>query len=247
MPVVLPRSEEEKTPPSAESVEVITESISHVMAAEDQNTVSEGQANNEDDEDGAVLGSSLLSSSRGDTSRNYEIYNRMEGCSSDEETQTDNDDDNNESEVEDLPQHLYAALNDDQFEFGEFTAAVSCTAEDISVTCSENEWQGSVNGSSVDYNNSVVDITLIGDSASFYPTFEASQNIPEVQLDSNSVTTSAATVTVAVDPRELSTGESEHSPSLPYVSIPPLSAGTIHFLCPVEVIQLFFLYTFHAL
>lgn len=66
---------------------------------------------------------SLLSSSNSETVRKYEAYNRMDGCSSDEDTKTDNDE-SNDDDI-DISENQYTAVNDDAYEFGEFTAA--CT------------------------------------------------------------------------------------------------------------------------
>jgi hypothetical protein len=77
---------------------------------------------NEDD-----FKSLLSSSSNSETIRNYEAYNRMDGCSSDEDTKTDNDESNDDDL--DMSENQYTVVNDDAFEFGDFTAA--CT-ENIS-------------------------------------------------------------------------------------------------------------------
>jgi hypothetical protein len=81
---------------------------------------------------------SLLSfSSNSETVRNYEAYNRMDGCSSDEDTKTDNDESNDDDL--DMSENQYAAVNDDVFEFGDFTAA-----------CTENFSHDNIDGDDVE-------------------------------------------------------------------------------------------------
>lgn len=71
-----------------------------------------------------MVESLLGSSSDGNAARNYDSYERMEGCSSDEENQTDNDDDNSVEKEEDATmEHHYTELQNDIPDFGDFTAA----------------------------------------------------------------------------------------------------------------------------
>ena len=162
-------------------------------------------------------GTSLLSSSNSESLRNYEIYNRMEGCSSDEETQTDHDYDDEENGAEELPEHMYAALNDSTFEFGEFMTA---NIEDIPNNDDEKEWQEAVTGVSLDQILSDVPNASSENSGifSFSPNFE------DDSLSSGNIPGNFGNA--PVDQRELSAGETQHLPTASYVSIPPLSAGT---------------------
>ena len=206
--------------------EISSELINETNADGDEGVASFEYAGEIADDDSDTIGASLISSSHGNSVRNYEVYNRMEGCSSDEETQTDNDDNNNDSEVEGLPDHHYAVLNDDMFEFGEFTAAVSCSAEDIQDNTDENEWQESVTGLSLNF----VAPAVQGDGGMGPPLF--SSNFDEITVRDGEEPAGMSTVLppVAVDERELSTGESRCSPAIAYVSIPPLSAGKLNFI-----------------
>jgi hypothetical protein len=77
----------------------------------------------------------ISSSSNSKTVRNYEAYDRMDGCSSDEDTKTDNDESNDDDL--DTTENQYAAVNDDAFEFGDFTAA--CTENISHDSVDENE------------------------------------------------------------------------------------------------------------
>ena len=178
------------------------------------------------DDENDTLERSLISSSHGNSVRNYEQYNRMEGCSSDEETQTDNDDNNNDSEVEGLPEHHYAVLNDDMFVFGEFAAASSCSAEDIPDNTDENEWQESVTGLSLNFIAPAVQGDGVTESPLFTPNFDQIIN----GFVEDPAVMSPVLPPVTVDERELSTGESGRSPTIAYVSIPPLTAGTFDFV-----------------
>jgi hypothetical protein len=151
-----------------------------------------------DDSGGVSL---LGSSSQSGAVRNYEIYNRMDGCSSDEETQTDNDDSNSiEDGAEILPEHRYVVLHDEMFEFGEFTSA------DISNDVSSNgsaESKESLNGVPI---------------------------VPHIREYKNNDQLGANSVEV-IDPVSSESGSAAAAvfpPPVveePYVSIPPLSAG----------------------
>ena len=203
------------------ALEMSSQTSSEINADADDEIATTEHAETVSESDNAALGTSLISSSRGTSVRNYEIYNRMEGCSSDEETQTDNDDDNNESEVEELPHHHYAVLNDDMFEFGEFTTASQYSVEDIADSNYENEWQESVTGLSVD--NITPAALGRGDSnlPAFSPNFDKAFEPEEMQP----VDTGAVSTPEVVDQRGFSTGELGHTTPVAYVSIPPLSAG----------------------
>ena len=109
----------------------------------------DGSLDNPSDDEENHVESLLGAADQGDTRRNYDVYNRMEGCSSDEETQTDNDDDNSiENEAEIITEHHYAVLNDDP-EFGDFTGADNYTVENLSNKDDENDWAQPVTGASL--------------------------------------------------------------------------------------------------
>jgi hypothetical protein len=148
-------------------------------------------------------GMSLLgSSSQSGAVRNYEIYNRMDGCSSDEETQTDNDDGNSiEDGTEILPEHHYVVLNDEMFEFGEFTSA------DISNDLSSNGCAESKD--SVPHVQEYKNNDLLGANSV--------EVLDSVSSEGGSAAAAAVAVAAAVCPPP--------AVEAPYVSIPPLSAG----------------------
>jgi hypothetical protein len=154
-------------------------------------------------------GMSLLgSSSQSGAVRNYEIYNRMDGCSSDEETQTDNDDGNSiEDGTEILPEHHYVVLNDEMFEFGEFTSA------DISNDLSSNgcaESKDSLNGApTVPHVQEYKNNDQLGASSV--------EELNSASSERGSAAAAAAAAAAAVCPPP--------AVEAPYVSIPPLSAG----------------------
>lgn len=126
--LTLPISDEEVTPVVDEPTITSAESHTEVHAAVSSTAVNNARSATDEiaevtipDDSGVNL---LGSSSQSGAVRNYEIYNRMDGCSSDEETQTDNDDGNSlDDGTEILPEHHYVVLHDEMFEFGEFTSA----------------------------------------------------------------------------------------------------------------------------
>ena len=202
--ITLSTSNEEVTPVVDEPTTISPESIVEVSATEALTEVNEPvNAVNEiveltipDDFGVSLLGSS----SQSGAVRNYEIYNRMDGCSSDEETQTDNDDGNSiEDDTEILPEHHYVVLNDEMFEFGEFTSA------DISNDISNNgrtESQESLSGALV---------------------------IPHVR-ESNSKDKLDDNFVEANNSGSNESGSDVRPPpavEAAYVSIPPLSAGNV--------------------
>lgn len=144
-------------------------------------------------------GSSLLgSSSHSGAVRNYEVYNRMDGCSSDEETQTDNDDSNSiEDDTENLHEHHYAALHDEMFEFGEFTSA---------------EISGEV---SSDGRTELQESTTV---ASIVP------RAPEAANEDHNIGSSFQVIDSGTN--QCDSTVSPSPVEVAYVSIPPLSAGT---------------------
>lgn len=210
--ITLSTSDEEITPVVDEPTIISPESIIEVSAAEALTEVNEpANAVNEivelaipDDFGVSLLGSS----SQSGAVRNYEIYNRMDGCSSDEETQTDNDDCNSiEDGTEILPEHHYVVLNDEMFEFGEFTSAD--ISNDIS-TNGRTESQESLSGALVD---------------------------PHVR-ESNNKDKSDDNFVEANDSGSNESGSDVRPPpavEAAYVSIPPLSAGNVtHTLCQLS-------------
>ena len=222
MPASLPKTESGAVTAPELSPEFINEA--NIDGNEEVTSVVHDQEIIDDGND--AVGTSLMSSSHGNSVRNYEQYNRMEGCSSDEETQTDNDDNNNDSEVEGLPEHHYAVLNDDMFEFGEFAAASSCSAEDIPDNTDENEWQKSVTGLSLNF----IAPAVRGDGVAESPLFAPNFDLVIYRDVEDPAIMSPVLPPVTVDERELSTGESGRSPAIAYVSIPPLSAGNFNFV-----------------
>ena len=222
MPASLPKTESGAVTAPELSPEFINEA--NIDGNEEVTSVVHDQEIIDDGND--AVGTSLMSSSHGNSVRNYEQYNRMEGCSSDEETQTDNDDNNNDSEVEGLPEHHYAVLNDDMFEFGEFAAASSCSAEDIPDNTDENEWQKSVTGLSLNF----IAPAVRGDGVAESPLFAPNFDLVIYRDVEDPAIMSPVLPPVTVDERELSTGESGRSPTIAYVSIPPLTAGTFDFV-----------------
>ena len=170
------------------------------------------------DEEENFVESLLGTADQGDTRKNYDVYNRMEGCSSDEETQTDNDDDNSiEDEAEIMTEHHYAVLNDD-LEFGDFTGADNYTVENLCHEDDENDWAEPVTGASVGLasgaNNANAPIEMM---SGFNATF----------ADQASSLPSDADTDVATQPQQsLNEDGSEAATPIPkFVSIQPLTAG----------------------
>ena len=167
--------------------------------------------NSFDDEENHVE-SLLGAADQGDTRRNYDVYSRMEGCSSDEETQTDNDDDNSiENEAEIITEYHYAVLNDDP-EFGDFTGADNYTVENLSNKDDENDWAQPVTGASLSltHNQSAAGNISCETTSGFTATFidQASSLVSEADTVSQN-----------------QNGSEALTPIPKFVSIQPLSAG----------------------
>lgn len=171
------------------------------------------------DEEENYVESLLGTADQGDIRRNYEVYNRMEGCSSDEETQTDNDDDNSiEDEVEVIAEHHYAVLNDD-VEFGDFTGAENYTVENLCHEDDENDWAEPVTGASVGLTNG-------GNNADNAPR-ETMSAFTATFVDQASPLPSDADTDRATQPQQpLNEDRSgTPTPTPKFVSIQPLTAG----------------------
>lgn len=155
-----------------------------------------------------LVESLLGSSSDGNITRNYDSYNRMEGCSSDEETQTDNDDDNSIEKNTDADiEHHYTELQNDISDFGEFTAAPLNTLENTPNNYDERQ---------VNMNH-----TILGPSMEFDHTFEGTG----VECDKTLGNLDHHTDTCAMQIPWIGIKSGHIDESQPYVSIPPLTAG----------------------
>lgn len=171
------------------------------------------------DEEENYVESLLGTADQGDIRRNYEVYNMMEGCSSDEETQTDNDDDNSiEDEAEVITEHHYTVLNDD-LEFGDFTGAENYTVENLCHDDDENDWAEPVNGASAGLTN--------GDNNANNAPSETTAAFTATFVDQASSSPSDADTDRATQPQQsLNEDGSETPTSTPkFVSIQPLTAG----------------------
>jgi hypothetical protein len=171
------------------------------------------------DEEENYVESLLGTADQGDTRRNYEVYNRMEGCSSDEETQTDNDDDNSfEDEAEVITEHHYAVLNDD-LEFGDFTGADNYTVENLCHEDDENDWAEPVTGASVGLAH--VDNTANNAPSETPPGFTATfaDQASSLPSDADTDGTSQPQQSLNED------GSESPTPTPKFVSIQPLTAG----------------------
>lgn len=197
---------------------VVKRELSHVIIepvpvdSHPSSTAVGGSLHNPSDDEENHVESLLGAADEGDTRRNYDVYNRMEGCSSDEETQTDNDDDNSiENEAEIITEHHYAVLNDDP-EFGDFTGADNYTVENLSNKDDENDWAQPVTGAS---------LSLTHDqSAAGNISCETTSGFTATFIDqASSLVSEADTVS------QNQNGSEAPAPIPKFVSIQPLSAG----------------------
>ena len=176
----------------------------------------ENPANIQPDDVENHVESLLGTADQGDTRRNYDVYNRMEGCSSDEETQTDNDDDNSiENEAETITEHHYAVLNDDP-EFGDFTGADNYTVENLCHEDDDNDWAQPVTGASVSLSKKGNEASSISsDKPGFTATFFDQASSVSLDADTDGATQQSLNPDGNVAP----------TPIPKFVSIQPLSAG----------------------
>ena len=157
-----------------------------------------------------LVESLLGSSSDANATKNYDSYNRMEGCSSDEENQTDNDDDNSVEKEEDTTlEHHYTELQNDIPDFGEFTAAPLNTLEN-----------GTIDISGTDVNL---------DHAASSPSAGFDDNLQETGIDSDKALASTNHHINApmIHASRIGVESQSNDESHCYVSIPPLTAGAL--------------------
>ena len=177
------------------------------------------------DEEENYAESLLGTGDQGDSRRNYEVYNRMEGCSSDEETQTDNDDDNSiEDEAEVITEHHYAVLNDD-LEFGDFTGADNYTVENLCHEDDENDWAEPVTGASVGLAHG--DNTANNAPSEVPPGFTATFVDQASSLPSDADTDGTTQTQQSLN----EDGSETPTPTPKFVSIQPLTAGALVTRC----------------
>ena len=197
--------------PAVENVVFANGSNDSVFARNQSNSDTvEGQTSEIFSEDvtNQLVESLLGSSSDGNATRNYDLYDRMEGCSSDEENQTDNDDDNSVEKEEDATlEHHYTELQNDIPDFGEFAAAPLNTLE-----------------------NSTTDIrrTDVGvDYVTSNPSLGFDDRLQEIGIDSDkALVKSDHHINESVlSPSRIIAESHRDDESQCYVSIPPLTPG----------------------